>query len=312
MDKCDSLLPDYLRFVRGVVDSPDLSLNISRELLQHDRQLKVIGQNLEKKGRADLEKFLKDDREGYEKFYENFGRQIGYGIVSDGGESRKDSLKDLMMFYSSTQKKLTTLKEYVERMKEGQKCIYYAAGESIAAVDKLPQTELLKDKVYEVLYLTGETDEFVLQALMNYDEKPFRSIVDGDLELGGEEDHKDDSESAELMQFVKETLGGEVSAVRISHKLVSHPFCLSSEGSVTLEMEKYFASIPGENKVKPQRVLELNGDHAVLAQLKHAFEADRELAAKYAKILYSQALLIAGFPLEDPAGYSELVCGLLR
>ena len=217
MDKCDSLLPDYLRFVRGVVDSPDLSLNISRELLQHDRQLKVIGQNLEKKVRADLEKFLKEDREGYEKFYENFGRQIGYGIVSDGGESRKDSLKDLMMFYSSTQKKLTTLKEYVERMKEGQKCIYYAAGESIAAVDKLPQTELLKDKDYEVLYLTGETDEFVLQALMNYDEKPFRSIVDGDLELGDEEEHKDDSESAELMQFVKETLGDKIKEAKVSH-----------------------------------------------------------------------------------------------
>ena len=182
MDKCDSLLPDYLRFVRGVVDSPDLSLNISRELLQHDRQLKVIGQNLEKKVRADLEKFLKEDREGYEKFYENFGRQIGYGIVSDGGESRKDSLKDLMMFYSSTQKKLTTLKEYVERMKEDQKCIYYAAGENVSAIDHLPQTELLKDKNYEILYLTGETDEFVLQMLGKYADHEFRSILDGELE----------------------------------------------------------------------------------------------------------------------------------
>ncbi len=250
MDKCDSLLPDYLRFVRGVVDSPDLSLNISRELLQHDRQLKVIGQNLEKKVRADLEKFLKDDREGYEKFYENFGRQIGYGIVSDGGESRKDSLKDLMMFYSSTQKKLTTLKEYVERMKEGQKCIYYAAGESIAAVDKLPQTELLKDKDYEVLYLTGETDEFVLQALMNYDEKPFRSIVDGDLELGGEDEQKDDSESAELMQFVKETLGDKIKEAKVSHRLKTHPVCLTAGEGFSFEMEKYFKNFQMPEPIK--------------------------------------------------------------
>ena len=313
MGKCDSLLPDYLRFVRGVVDSPDLSLNISRELLQHDRQLKVIGQNLEKKVRADLEKFLKEDREGYEKFYENFGRQIGYGIVSDGGESRKDSLKDLMMFYSSTQKKLTTLKEYVERMKEGQKCIYYAAGESIAAVDKLPQTELLKDKDYEVLYLTGETDEFVLQALMNYDEKPFRSIVDGDLELGDEEEHKDDSESAELMQFVKETLGEQVASVRLSNKLVSSAVCLSTEGGVTLEMERYFRSMPGApTDIRAVRVLELNANHHAYQTMKDAFTAgDKDKAARIAKILHAQALLIAGEPLEDPAAYSELVCALI-
>ena len=223
MEDCDKLLHDYFEFARGVVDSPDLSLNISRELLQHDRQLRVIGQNLEKKVRADLEKFLKDDREGYEKFYANFGRQLGYGIVSDGGEQRKDSLKDLLMFYSSTEKKLTTLKEYVSRMKEEQKCIYYAAGESVAAVDKLPQTELLKDKNYEILYLTGETDEFTLQALMNYDEKPFRSIVDGDLELGGEEEHKDDAESSALLDFVKETLAGKVKEVKVSHRLKTHP-----------------------------------------------------------------------------------------
>ena len=312
MDKCDSLLPDYLRFVRGVVDSPDLSLNISRELLQHDRQLKVIGQNLEKKVRADLEKFLKDDREGYEKFYENFGRQIGYGIVSDGGESRKDSLKDLMMFYSSTQKKLTTLKEYVERMKEGQKCIYYAAGESIAAVDKLPQTELLKDKDYEVLYLTGETDEFVLQALMNYDEKPFRSIVDGDLELGDEEEHKDDSESAELMQFVKETLGDAVANVKISRKLKNYAVCLSVEGGITLEMERYFHAMPGAdpNAMRAQRVLELNLDHPAVKALDAARQENPERAAVMAKVLFAQAQLVAGITPDDPAEYGELVCKL--
>lgn len=312
MDKCDSLLPDYLRFVRGVVDSPDLSLNISRELLQHDRQLKVIGQNLEKKVRADLEKFLKEDREGYEKFYENFGRQIGYGIVSDGGESRKDSLKDLMMFYSSTQKKLTTLKEYVERMKEGQKCIYYAAGESIAAVDKLPQTELLKDKDYEVLYLTGETDEFVLQALMNYDEKPFRSIVDGDLELGGEDEQKDDSESAELMQFVKETLGNKIKEAKVSHRLKTHPVCLTAGEGFSFEMEKYFKNFQMPEPIKAERILELNVDHPAVKAMAAALATDRDKAALYAKILYDQANLIAGLPLEDPSAYTDMVAQLMQ
>ncbi|MBQ5566937.1 MAG: molecular chaperone HtpG, partial [Oscillospiraceae bacterium] len=202
MDKCDALLPDYLRFVRGVVDSPDLSLNISRELLQHDRQLKVIAGNLEKKIRGDFEKFLKEDREGYEKFYANYGRQIGYGIVGEGGETRKDALQELLMFYSSTEKKLVTLREYVDRMRSEQKCIYYAAGESIAAIDLLPQTELLKDKNYEILYFTGEADEFVVQTLQKYADKPFRSIVDGDLELGDEEEKVDD-EKPEVMKFIK-------------------------------------------------------------------------------------------------------------
>ena len=310
MDKCDSLLPDYLRFVRGVVDSPDLSLNISRELLQHDRQLKVIGQNLEKKVRADLEKFLKDDREGYEKFYANFGRQLGYGIVSDGGESRKDSLKDLMMFYSSTQKKLTTLKEYVERMKEGQKCIYYAAGESIAAVDKLPQTELLKDKDYEVLYLTGETDEFVLQALMNYDEKPFRSIVDGDLELGGEEEHKDDSESAELMQFVKETLGDKIKEAKVSHRLKTHPVCLTAGEGFSFEMEKYFKNFQMPEPIKAERILELNVDHPAVKAMAAAMASDRDKAALYAKILYEQGYILAYKFDKDEKGHPSIKIAL--
>ena len=255
MDKCDSLLPDYLRFVRGVVDSPDLSLNISRELLQHDRQLKVIGQNLEKKVRADLEKFLKDDREGYEKFYENFGRQIGYGIVSDGGESRKD---------------------------------------------------------YEVLYLTGETDEFVLQALMNYDEKPFRSIVDGDLELGGEEDHKDDSESAELMQFVKETLGDKIKEAKVSHRLKTHPVCLTAGEGFSFEMEKYFKNFQMPEPIKAERILELNVDHPAVKAMAAALATDRDKAALYAKILYDQANLIAGLPLEDPSAYTDMVAQLMQ
>ena len=312
MDKCDTLLPDYLRFVRGVVDSPDLSLNISRELLQHDRQLKVIGQNLEKKVRADLEKFLKDDREGYEKFYANFGRQLGYGIVSDGGESRKDSLKDLLMFYSSTEKKLTTLKEYVSRMKEDQKCIYYAAGESVAAVDKLPQTELLKDKNYEILYLTGETDEFVLQALMNYDEKPFRSIVDGDLELGGEEEHKDDGESSALLDFVKETLAGKVKEVKVSHRLKTHPVCLTAGEGFSFEMEKYFKNFEMPEPVKAERILELNVEHPAVKAMAAAMETDRDKAALYARILYDQANLIAGLPLEDPSAYTDMVAQLMQ
>ena len=312
MERCEDLLPDYFSFVKGLVDSEDLSLNISREMLQHDRQLKVIGQNLEKKVRADLEKFLKEDREGYEKFYENFGRQIGYGIVSDGGESRKDSLKDLMMFYSTTQKKLTTLKEYVERMKEGQKCIYYAAGESIAAVDKLPQTELLKDKDYEVLYLTGETDEFVLQALMNYDEKPFRSIVDGDLELGDEEEQKDDSESAELMQFVKETLGDKIKEAKVSHRLKTHPVCLTAGEGFSFEMEKYFKNFQMPEPIKAERILELNVDHPAVKAMAAALATDRDKAALYAKILYDQANLIAGLPLEDPSAYTDMVAQLMQ
>ena len=312
MDKCDSLLPDYLRFVRGVVDSPDLSLNISRELLQHDRQLKVIGQNLEKKVRADLEKFLKDDREGYEKFYANFGRQLGYGIVSDGGEARRDSLKELLMFYSSTEKKLTTLKEYVSRMKEDQKCIYYAAGESVAAVDKLPQTELLKDKDYEILYLTGETDEFTLQALMNYDEKPFRSIVDGDLELGDEEEHKDDGESAELMQFVKETLGDKIKEARVSHRLKTHPVCLTAGEGFSFEMEKYFKNFEMPEPIKAERILELNVAHPAVKAMAAAMASDRDKAALYAKILYEQANLIAGLPLEDPGAYTDMVAQLMQ
>ena len=312
MDKCGTLLPDYLRFVRGVVDSPDLSLNISRELLQHDRQLKVIGQNLEKKVRADLEKFLKDDREGYEKFYANFGRQLSFGIVSDGSETRKDSLKELLMFYSSTEKKLTTLREYVSRMKEDQKCIYYAAGESVAAVDKLPQTELLKDKNYEILYLTGETDEFTLQALMNYDEKPFRSIVDGDLELGGEEEHKDEAESSALLEFVKEALGDKVKEVKVSHRLKTHPVCLTAGEGFSFEMEKYFKNFQMPEPIKAERILELNVDHPAVKAMEALMATDRDKAALYAKILYDQANLIAGLPLEDPGAYTDMVAQLMQ
>ena len=311
MDKCDALLPDYLRFVRGVVDSPDLSLNISRELLQHDRQLRVIAQNLEKKIRADLEKFLKDDREGYEKFYANYGRQIGYGIVGEGGEARKDALKDLLMFYSSTQKKLTTLREYLERMKPEQKCIYYAAGESVAAVDRLPQTELLKEKDYEVLYLTGEADEFVLQALAKYEEKPFRSIVDGDLELDAEEEKLID-EKEDLMKFVKETLGDRIKEAKASRRLKTHPVCLTAGEGFSFEMEKYFKNFQMPTPVKADRILELNVKHPAVMAMETALLTDRARAELYAKILYNQALLIAGLPLDDPGEYTDMVAQLMK
>ncbi len=311
MDKCDALLPDYLRFVRGVVDSPDLSLNISRELLQHDRQLRVIAQNLEKKIRADLEKFLKDDREGYEKFYANYGRQIGYGIVGEGGEARKDALKDLLMLYSSTQKKLTTLREYLERMKPEQKCIYYAAGESVAAVDRLPQTELLKEKDYEVLYLTGEADEFVLQALAKYEEKPFRSIVDGDLELDAEEEKLID-EKEDLMKFVKETLGDRIKEAKASRRLKTHPVCLTAGEGFSFEMEKYFKNFQMPTPVKADRILELNVKHPAVMAMETALLTDRPRAELYAKILYNQALLIAGLPLDDPGEYTDMVAQLMK
>ncbi|MBQ5441950.1 MAG: molecular chaperone HtpG, partial [Oscillospiraceae bacterium] len=311
MDKCDALLPDYLRFVRGVVDSPDLSLNISRELLQHDRQLKVIAGNLEKKIRGDLEKFLKEDREGYEKFYANYGRQIGYGIVGEGGETRKDALQELLMFYSSTEKKLVTLREYVDRMRSEQKCIYYAAGESIAAIDLLPQTELLKDKNYEILYFTGEADEFVVQTLQKYADKPFRSIVDGDLELGDEEEKVDD-EKPEVMKFIKEVLGDKIKEARVSRRLKTHPVCMTAGEGFSFEMEKYFKNFQMPTPVKAERILELNVKHPAYVALETAMVTDRAKAERYVKILYNQALLIAGLPLEDPSEYTDMVAELMK
>ena len=311
MDKCDALLPEYLRFVRGVVDSPDLSLNISRELLQHDRQLKVIAANLEKKIRADLEKFLRDDREGYEKFYENFGRAVGYGIVGEGGESRKEALQDLLLFYSSTEKKLVTLREYADRMPESQKYIYYAAGENVSTIDHLPQTELLKDRNYEVLYLTGEADEFVLQMLHKYADKEFRSIIDGELDLGDEEKKVLD-EKPELMQFVKEVLGDKIKEAKVSRRLKTHPVCMTAGEGFSFEMEKYFKNFQMPTPVKADRILELNTDHPAVMAMETALLTDRAKAELYAKILYDQALLIAGLPLEDPSEYTDLVAQLMK
>ena len=311
MDKCDALLPEYLRFVRGVVDSPDLSLNISRELLQHDRQLKVIAGNLEKKIRADLEKFRNDDREGYEKFYANYGRSIEYGIVGEGGETRKEGLKDLLMFYSSTEKKLTTLREYVDRMPESQKYIYYAAGSDIASIDHLPQTELLKDKNYEILYFTGEADEFTVQALRSYADKDFRSVVDGDLGIE-DADTEELDEKEELMKFVRETLGDKIKDARVSRRLKTHPVCMTAGEGFSFEMEKYFKNFDMPMPVKADRILELNTKHPAVMAMETALLTDRAKAETYVKILYNQALLIAGLPLEDPSEYTDLVSGLMK
>ena len=311
MDKCDALLPEYLRFVRGVVDSPDLSLNISRELLQHDRQLKVIAGNLEKKIRADLEKFRNDDREGYEKFYANYGRSIEYGIVGEGGETRKEGLKDLLMFYSSTEKKLTTLREYVDRMPESQKYIYYAAGSDIASIDHLPQTELLKDKNYEILYFTGEADEFTVQALRSYADKDFRSAVDGDLGIE-DADTETLDEKEELMKFVRETLGDKIKDAKVSRRLKTHPVCMTAGEGFSFEMEKYFKNFDMPMPVKADRILELNTKHPAVMAMETALLTDRAKAETYVKILYNQALLIAGLPLEDPSEYTDLVAGLMK
>ena len=311
MDKCSALLPEYLRFVRGVVDSPDLSLNISRELLQHDRQLKVIAGNLEKKIRADLEKFRNDDREGYEKFYANYGRSIGYGIVGEGGETRKEGLKDLLMFYSSTEKKLTTLREYVDRMPESQKYIYYAAGSDIASIDHLPQTELLKDKNYEILYFTGEADEFTVQALRSYADKDFRSAVDGDLGIE-DADTETLDEKEELMKFVRETLGDKIKDAKVSRRLKTHPVCMTAGEGFSFEMEKYFKNFDMPMPVKADRILELNTKHPAVMAMETALLTDRAKAETYVKILYNQALLIAGLPLEDPSEYTDLVSGLMK
>lgn len=314
MDRCEDLLPEHYRFVRGVVDSQDLSLNISRELLQHDRQLKVIASNIEKKIKAELKKMMTNDRENYEKFWDAFGRQIKYGVVSDYGVN-KDALSDLLIFNSSNGEKRTSLDEYVERMTEDQTAIYYASAETVDKAAKLPQAEKLLDKGYEILYLTDEVDEFVVQMLMNYKEKDFKNISTDDLGLDTEEEKKEAEKKAEenkdVLDFVKETLGDKVKEVRLSDKLKSHPVCMVPDGYVTFEMEKYFAQVQPDSAPKADKVLELNADHPVFAKLKEAMESDKDKAEKYAKMLYAQALLIADLPLEDPTEYTDLVCSLI-
>ncbi len=312
MDKCADLLPEHFRFVRGVVDSPDLSLNISRELLQHDRQLKVIAGNLEKKIKADLAKFLAEDREGYQTFWKNFGRQLKYGVVNEYGR-HKDLLQDLLLFYSSTEKKPVTLDEYVSRMKEDQKYIYYAAGETVDKIDKLPQTEGLRDAGTEILYFTEEVDEFCAQTLRAYKEKEFRSVLDQEIEEGAEKKAEEEAEAHKTaFQFVKEALGDKVKEVKASARLKSHPVCLTAGEGLSFEMEKYFQAVQPDASIKADRILELNVEHPAFQALEAAVEVDPEKAKTYAALLYNQALLIAGLPLEDPSGYTDLVCGLMK
>ena len=310
-DCCEELVPEHFRFVKGIVDTADLSLNISREMLQHDRHLLTIAQNIEKKIQRELTSMLGSDRENYEKFFKSFGRQLKYGVVSDYG-MHKDELQDLLLFYSSTEKKLVTLSEYVDRMKEEQKFIYFATGENAAAIDALPQTELLRSKGFEILYCTEDVDEFTLQSLMMYKEKRFCSAANDD--LGIENDEKkdeDEKDSSALLTFVKETLGDKVAEVTASKKLVSHPVCLTAKGGISFEMEKYFNSVQPDSGMKAQRVLELNLGHNAVKTMEALIQTDIDKAKKYAEVLYCQALLIAGLPLENPSEYTDLVCSLI-
>ena len=315
MENCADLLPDCFRFVRGVVDSQDLSLNISREMLQHDRQLKFMAGNLEKKIKSELTKMLENDREKYEKFFTVFGMQLKYGVVADYGQ-KKDMLQDLLLYWSNKQGKLITLKEYADAMPEEQKYIYYATGESRARLGQLPQLEQLNEKGYDVLFMTEEVDEFVPQSLMKYADKELRNVASEDLGLASEEEKKAAEEKAEqakpTLEFVKQALGDSVKEVRLSTNLGSHPVCLVPEGGMTFEMEKYFRRVSPEMQAKADRVLELNPEHPVFAALQLAVAQDPEKAKKYVKILHTQALMMADLPVENAAEYTELVCELMK
>lgn len=315
MDSCEDIIPEHFRFVKGVVDSQDLSLNISREMLQHDRQLKAICTNIEKKIKQELKKLLTNDPENYEKFWKSFGLQLKYGMVSDYGAHR-DLLRDLLLYYSSRDKKLLTLERYIETMPEEQKYIYYACGDTIAKIDNLPQTEQIKDKGYSILYMTDEVDEFVVSIIGEIDGKQFKSVNDKDLGIESEEEKSDTNDKQEenqvMLDYLRDSLDGKVTAVRLSHKLKSHPVCLSTDGEVSLEMEKYFATIPGDHpEIKAQRVLEINPAHKAFYMLCDTWQLDKDKCAKLGKLLYDQALLIADMPLDDPSEYTNLFWELI-
>lgn len=314
MDKCADLLPDYFSFMRGLVDSQDLSLNISREMLQHDRQLKIIAKSLEKKIKGELSDMLNKERDIYEKFYKSFGLQLKYGVYQDFG-ANKETLQELLLFYSSRDKALTTLEEYMGRMPEGQKYIYYASGTSVERIDRLPQTELVKDKGFEILYLTDDVDEFALKMLNEFKSKEFKSVSSGDLGLESDEEKKEAEQQAEdykdLFQFMKESLEGKVNEVRLSQRLKTHPVCLSSDGALSLEMEKILNAMPSEHQVKADRILEINAGHPILETLGKLFGEEKEKLAVYSEMLYNQALLIEGIPIEDPVAFSNAVCHLM-
>ena len=315
MDKCADLLPDYFGFVKGLVDSSDLSLNISREVLQHDRQLKSIAANIKKKIKNELAAMLKNDRQTYEKFYSAFSRPLKFGVYDNYGAD-KDFLKDLLLFYSSKEQKNVTLEEYVSRMAEEQKYIYYATGETIEKADRLPQTELIKEKGYEILYLTEDVDEFAIKVLGSFAEKEFKSVSSSDLDVGSEEDSKAETETKEenkdLFGFLKETLGDKVTEVKATTRLKSHPVCISSAGDLSLEMEKVLNAMPNDQKVKAQRVLELNINHPIFEKLKTLYESDKDRLKKYADVLYNSALLIEGLTVEDPVAFSNNLCDIIE
>jgi molecular chaperone HtpG len=312
MNKCADLLPDYFGFVKGMVDSEDLSLNISREILQHDRQLKLIAKNISKKIKSELQSLLKDNREQYDEFYKSFGRQLKFGVYNDFG-ANKEVLQDLLMFYSSKEKKLVTIDEYVSKMPEDQKYIYYASGESYERIEKLPQTELVSDNGYEILYFTEEIDEFAIRMLMTYKGKEFKSVSSGDLGIETEETPAaaDSSENQELFDFMKTILSDKVKDVRVSKRLKSHPVCLTTEGEITIEMEKILKAMPNNQNIQADKVLEINSNHDVFQSLKSAFEKDKEKVTLYTNLLYNQALLIEGLPIQDPVDFTNDICKMM-
>ena len=315
MEKCSDLIPDYFSFVKGLVDTEDVSLNISRELLQQNHNVKIIAKSIEKKIKKELENMLKNEREKYETFFKTFGMQIKFGIYSDYGMN-KDNLKDLLMFYSSTEKKLVTLDEYIGRMKEGQDKIYYACGESNEKVDKMPQVELLKDKEYEILYLTEYVDEFALQALMEYKSKKFANVSTDNLDLDTEEEKQElkkfNDESKEMFDIMKEVLKQDnIADIKFTHRLKNHPVCLTTEGNLSLEMEKVLNALPNDNNVKAKLVMEINENHPIAKKLKTLYNNDKEGLKNYTKILYSQARLIEGLPIENPTEISNLICDII-
>ena len=314
MDKCADLLPDYFSFVKGLVDSADLSLNISREMLQHDHQLKLIAKSIEKTIKSELKKMLNNDRENYEKFWKSFGVQLKFGVYDNYGRD-KDAVEDLLLFTSSAEKKLVTLDEYIARMKEDQKYIYYAAGDSVAKIEALPQTELLRDKGYEILYLTDNVDEFAVKVLMRHGEKEFRNVSEGDLGIDSEEQKEETKKLSEdnkdMLALITEALGGKIKECRISDKLKSHPVCISSFGQISLEMEKILNQNPQNQKVTSEKVLEINPNHKIFAAMQKLYETDKDKFKDYASILYDQALLIEGMQIDDPVEFSNKICSLM-
>lgn len=314
MEKCEDLLPDYLNFVKGVVDSPDLSLNISREMLQQNRQLKVIAKNIEKKVLKELTDMLENDRENYETFFKTFGVNIKYGVYDNYG-AKKDELKDLIIFYSSKEKKNVTLKEYISRMNENEDTIYYACGETIDKIDMMPQVESLKDNDKEVLYLTDYVDEFVLKMLDKYEDKKFVNVSSNEFDLSNEEEkealNKKNEDDKDMFDFMKECLGEEVSLIRYTNKLKNHPLCLTSDGEVTVEMQKVINAMPTDEHINAKLVLEINESHDISNKIKDLYENDKETLKKYTKILYNEARLIEGLPVENPTELSNLVCEML-